>query len=231
MSSLDPTLNQRTLRFTGLTLAEVEASRQECGANVLTPPKRDPWWKLFLEKFDDPVIRILMIAAVIAIGVGIIDGKYFEGIGIIVAILLATILAFLNEYKANKEFDILNQVSDEVPVKVIRESKYTTVHRKDLVVGDIVLVEVGEETPADGEVLEAVSLQVDESRLTGESLSATKVPKDNVHSAALSETAYPFHRVLRSTMVTDGHGIVKVEAVGDSSEIGKTARAAAEETG
>lgn len=231
MISLDPTLNKRTLRFTGLTLAEVEASRQECGANVLTPPERDPWWKLFLEKFDDPVIRILMIAAVVAIGVGIIDGKYFEGIGIIVAILLATVLAFVNEYKANKEFDILNQVSDEVPVKVIREGNFTAVPRKDIVVADIVLLEVGEETPADGQVLEAVSLQVDESRLTGESLSVTKVPKKNVDHLTSIETAYPAFRVLRSTMISDGHGIIKVEAVGDLSEIGKTARAAAEETG
>ena len=105
-------------RFKGLTSAEVEESRKQHGSNILTPPERDPWWKLFLEKFDDPVIRILIIAAVIAIAVGAIHGEYGEGVGIIIAILLATTLAFLNEYKAGKEFDILNQVNDEVPVKV-----------------------------------------------------------------------------------------------------------------
>ncbi len=123
-----------------------------------------------MEKFDDPVIRILIIAAIIAVGVGIADGKYAEGIGIILAILLATTLAFLNEYKANKEFDILNQVNDEVPVKVIRDGNITTVPKKDLVVGDIVLVELGEEIPADGQILEAVSFHVNEACLTGESI-------------------------------------------------------------
>lgn len=226
------TVNQ-TLPFKGLTSVEVEANRQKYGANVLTPPEREPWWKLFLEKFDDPVIRILMIAAVIAIGVGLVDGKYLEGLGIMVAILLATTLAFLNEYKANKEFDILNQVNDEVPIKVIRDGNFTTVPRKDLVVGDIVLVELGEEIPADGQVLEAVSLQVDESRLTGESVPVNKlatVPSE-YRSAKEKELAYPVNKLLRGTMIVDGHGIIEVKAVGDSTEIGKTARAAAEETG
>jgi Ca2+-transporting ATPase len=222
----------RQPRFAGLTLSEVEESRRQHGANILTPPERDPWWKLFLEKFDDPVIRILIVAAVVAISVGIFHGEYLEGIGIVIAILLATILAFLNEHKANKEFDILNQVTDEDPVKVIREGKYTTVPRKDMVVGDVALVEVGEEVPADGNVLEAVSLQVDESRLTGESMPVNKIGIGHRHElgAAEKELAYQPDRILKSTIARDGHAIMEVTAVGDATEIGKTARAAAEET-
>ncbi len=215
-------------RFKGLTSAEVEESRKQHGANILTPPERDPWWKLFLEKFDDPVIRILIIAAVIAIAVGAIHGEYAEGVGIILAILLATTLAFLNEYKAGKEFDILNQVNDEVPVKVIRDGNFTTVAKKDLVVGDIVLVEIGEEIPADGEVLESVSLQINQSRLTGESVPVNKVAKG--HAKDPEGTAYSSDMLYRGTTVADGHGVMRVIAVGDKSELGKTARAAAEET-
>lgn len=231
MATVNPLSTEKHLRFPGLTAAEVEESRRKHGPNVLTPPERDPWWKLFLEKFDDPVIRILLIAAFIAIVVGVAEGKYFEGIGIVVAILLATTLAFLNEYKANKEFDILNRVNDEVPVKVIRDGRYTTTPRKDIVVGDIVLVEAGEEVPADGRVLEAVSLQIDEARLTGESMPVTKVSEEHLHELSGKELAYPADRVLHGTIAKDGHGIMEVGAVGDATEIGKTARAAAEETG
>jgi Ca2+-transporting ATPase len=212
----------------GLTSAEAERSRQKHGPNVLTPPQRDPWWRLYLEKFDDPVIRILMIAAVIAVGVGAVDGKYLEGIGILCAIFLATTLAFLNEYRANREFDILNEVSDDVSVKVMRDGRYSSVPRRDVVVGDVVLIEAGEEAPADGVLLEAVSLQVDESRLTGESLPADKRVMGRGVPGSLADAAYPENRILRSTMIADGHGIIRVTAVGDSTEIGKTARAAAE---
>jgi Ca2+-transporting ATPase len=220
-----------TAKLTGLSAAEVEQRRRQFGHNVLTPPARDPWWKLFLEKFDDPVIRILMIAAVIAIGVGAVHGEYLEGIGIITAVLLATSLAFINEYKANKEFDILNTVNDDVPIKVIREARFTAVPRKDIVVGDLVLIEAGEEVPADGVLLEAVSLQVNESGLTGESEPNTKVARDNPQKHSLKKTTYPADMVLRGAMAIDGHGIFEVAAVGDSTEIGKTVRAAAEETG
>lgn len=226
-----PHAGERTFRFRGLTSAEVEASRQRYGANVLTPPERDPWWKLWLAKFDDPVIRILMIAAVVALGVGIIDGAYVEGLGIIIAILLATTLAFWNEYKANKAFDILNQVSDEVAIQVIRAGNYTTVPRKDLVVGDIVRIEMGGEVPADGDVLETVSLQVDQARLTGEALPVTKVAKGAVDQQAAQDTAYSADTVRRGTIVTNGHGITEVTAVGDATEIGRAAREATEETG
>lgn len=222
---------ENTLRLQGLSAAEVLESRTKFGSNVLTPPERDPWWRLFLEKFEDPVIRILLIAAVIAIVAGAAHGDYVEGIGIIIAILLATVLAFANEYKANKEFDILNKVSDEVPFKVIRDGNYSTVPMHELVVGDIVVLEVGEEIPADGTVVEAVSFQVDESRLTGEAAPVNKVTSDKTDRLADEKAAFPADLTLRSTHVRDGHGIIKVTAVGDQTEIGKTARAAAEETG
>ncbi|NEO25768.1 MAG: haloacid dehalogenase, partial [Kamptonema sp. SIO4C4] len=153
----------------GLTSEEVKLNRQKYGANVLSPPKRDPWWLLFLEKFEDPVIRILIVAAVIAIAVGFVEGDYIEGFGIIVAILLATILAFINEYRAGQAFEILNQYVDDIKVRVIRDSHITAIPRKSLVVGDLVYVEQGEEIAADGEVVEAVSLLIDQSKITGES--------------------------------------------------------------
>jgi Ca2+-transporting ATPase len=227
-------LNSRNTSNTtlqGLTPEQVEENRRLHGTNILTPSERDPWWKLLLEKFDDPIIRILMIAAVIAILVGTINGEYFEGIGIVIAILLATVLAFLNEYKAEKEFDILNKVSDEVPVKVIRDGHFVTVPRKDLVVDDIVIIESGEEVPADGELIESVSLQIDQARLTGESLPVYKFGKTEEGYNPDSDGAYGNDFLLRSTMVFDGHGTYKITAVGDNTEIGKAARAASEETG
>lgn len=215
--------------FQGLTSLQVVESREKYGANLLTPPEREPWWRLLIEKFDDPIIRILMIAAVIAIMVGFINGEYFEGIGIIIAILLATTLAFLNEYKAGKEFDILNQVSDEAPVNVVRDGAFTTVPIRDIVVGDLVLLEPGEEIPADGRVVESISLQVDEAKLTGESMPVAKHVSDSELALEGHDTAYPADVLLRSTMVNDGHGKMVVTAVGDATEIGKAARAAGEE--
>src|SRR5215207_5294828 len=164
------TVQEQKQQLRGLTPQEVAASRQAHGTNLLTPPKRDPWWKLYLEKFEDPVIRILIIAAVITMIVGAVDGHYAEGIAVIIAILLATTLAFVNEYRAQREFDVLNQVSDDAPTNVIRDAAFVVVPRKELVVGDMVLTEAGDEIPADGFVREAVSLQVNESLLTGESL-------------------------------------------------------------
>ncbi len=215
---------QKQSRYRGLTQAEVEASRQKYGSNLLTPPKRSPWWKLWLEKFDDPVIRILIIAAVIAITVGIFEGNYVEGLGIIAAILLATTVAFLNEYKASKEFDILNQVNDEIPITVIRDNNVTTIPKRDLVVGDFVIIETGDEIPADAQVIEAVSLQVNEASLTGEAIPVTKTAEINISSDSQTKYAYPPNKVLRDTVVNDGHGTIKITAVGDETEIGKTAR-------
>src|SRR5262249_25391217 len=192
----------------GLPAAQVEESRRAPGTNSRTPPKRDPWWKQYLEKFEDPVIRILVIAAIIQIGVGAYKGEYIEGLAIVIAIFLATTLAFINEFKANREFDILNRVNEEVPVKAIRDGRFLTVPRKDLVVGDIVLVETGEEVPVDGQVLEAVSLLIDESRLTGGALPVEKHNAEylSTHSPATEhEQAYPPDRLFRGTMVADGH--------------------------
>ena len=217
-------IRRKHSRNRGMTEVEVEASRQKYGCNLLTPPKRSPWWKLWLEKFEDPVIRILIIAAVIAITVGIFEGNYIEGLGIIVAILLATTVAFFNEYKANQKFDILNQVNDEIPITVIRDNNVTTIPKKDLVVGDLVLIETGDEIPADGQVIEAVSLQVNEASLTGEAVPVTKTVETNLSSNSHTNDAYPPNQVLRDTVVNDGHGIIEIIAVGDSTEIGKTAR-------
>ena len=222
--------HSRIIAHKGLKAAQVIENRNKYGANVLTPAEREPWWRLLLEKFDDPIIRILMIAALIAIGVGFINGEHFEGIGIVIAILLATTLAFLNEYKAEKEFDILNQVSDEAPIKVVRDGAFTTVPIKDLVYGDIVLLEAGDEVPADGKILEAVSLQIDEARLTGESMPVAKSVVSEKVADSHEDNAYPPDAVLRSTMVHDGHGVIEITAVGDSTEIGKAARAASEDS-
>ena len=223
------TFQEQKLQFRGLTPAEVETSRLEHGNNLLTPPKRDPWWKLYFEKFEDPIIRILIIAAVVTIVVGMVDGHYAEGIGIVVAILLATTLSFVNEYRAKQEFDILNRVNDEVQINVIRDSVYTTVPRKDLVVGDIVLVEIGDEVPADGYVVESVSLQANESLLTGESLPARKA----VHATRAEmdeDLSFPVDKLFRGTSVVDGHGTLLVTNVGDLTKIGEIAREAAGET-
>ncbi len=221
-------MTKTPLRYTGLDAAQVQANRAQFGANLLTPPKREPWWKLYLEKFQDPVIRILIIAAVIAIVAGAYHGAYVEGVGILLAIVLSTALAFWNEYRAGREFELLNRVDDDVPVKAIRSGTVTTIPKRDVVVADILLIELGEEIPADGRLLEAVNLQIDESRLTGESLPAVKSidPETDEHSG---ETAYPPNSVLRGTLVADGRGVVEVTAVGDQTDIGRTARAASEE--
>ncbi|WP_176013012.1 calcium-translocating P-type ATPase, PMCA-type [Victivallis sp. Marseille-Q1083] len=213
-------------RFQGLSAAQVADSRREHGSNVLNPPARQVWWKQFLGKFDDPVIRILIIAAVVAMG----TGELIEGAGILVAIFLATGLAFLNEFKAEKEFDILNKVNDDVPVKVIRDGRFQVIPKKEVVVGDVAFIELGEECPADGRVLDAVNLQLDQSRLTGESDPVAKLPFDSPEIAADDGDTYPAYLVLRGTPVVDGYGYIEVTAVGAGTEIGRTALAASEET-
>ena len=211
----------------GLTSEEVLRSRELHGNNIMTPPPRKPWWKQFSEKFNDPVIRILILAALVAV----MTGEFIEGTGILIAILLATGLAFLNEFKAEKEFDILNKVNDEIPVKVIRDGDFKAIPRQDVVVGDIVFAEMGEELPADGKILEAVNFHVDQSKLTGEPEPIPKVPADSKEFAALEASTYPADHVLRGTPVVDGYGYVEITAVGSSTEIGRTATAASEETG
>ncbi|MDR0361500.1 MAG: calcium-translocating P-type ATPase, PMCA-type [Planctomycetota bacterium] len=224
---MDPSGTEVIYSHPGLSKAEVEESRRLYGDNLLTPPERDPWWRLYLDKFRDPIIRVLLIAAVVAIVAGAAEGNYAEGIGIVIAILLATTLAFVNEYRAGREFDILNRVSDDEPVKVIRGGGFTTVPKRDLVVGDIVSLELGEEAPVDGRVISAVSFQVNESSLTGESEPVTKRPATGADSIR-NDHAYPRNLVLRGTFVADGHAVVRATAVGDRTEIGKTSRAAQE---
>ena len=152
----------------GLTDAEVLQNREKYGVNLLTPPKRPSLWKLYLEKFEDPVVRVLLVAALFSLIISIIENEYAETIGIIVAILLATGIGFYFEYDAGKKFDLLNAVNEETLVKVIRNGRIQEIPRKDVVVGDIVALETGEEIPADGELTESISLQVNESNLTGE---------------------------------------------------------------
>lgn len=163
----------------GLTDDEVRKSREKYGVNLLTPPKRPSLWKLYLEKFEDPVVRVLLVAALFSLIISIVENEYAETIGIIAAILLATGIGFFFEYDANKKFDLLNAVNEETLVKVIRNGRVQEIPRKDVVVGDIIVLETGEEIPADGELLEAISLQINESNLTGEPVvSKTTVEAD-----------------------------------------------------
>ena len=211
----------------GLTDSEVLQSREKNGVNLLTPPKRPSLWKLYLEKFKDPVVRVLLVAAVFSLIISIIENEYAETIGIIAAILLATGIGFFFEYDANKKFDLLNAVNEETLVKVIRNGKIQEIPRKDVVVGDIVVLETGEEIPADGELIEAISLQVNESNLTGEPV----INKTIIKADFDEEATYASNRVMRGTTVVDGHGMMKVLQVGDATEIGKVARQSTEQSG
>lgn len=210
----------------GLTDQEVIASRQKYGENLLTPPKRPSIWKLYLEKFQDPVIRVLLVAAVFSLIISIIENEYAETIGIFFAIFLATGIGFYFEYDANKKFDLLNAVGEETPVTVIRNGKVKEIPRKEIVVGDIVILNTGDEIPADGTLVEAVSLQVNEANLTGELM----VNKTTDHEHFDDEATYPSNAVMRGTTVTDGHGTMKVDRVGDATEIGKVARQSTEQS-
>lgn len=216
--------------LTGLSLQEVEKSRAEHGENVLTPPAKTPLWKQFLEKFEDPIIRILLVALAASIGIAIFEfcheGKgadvFFEPIGIFVAILLATGIGFWFEVKANRAFDVLNQVNDEDLVQVVREGKVTEIAKREVVVGDIVMLNTGNEIPADGELIEAVALQVNESTLTGEPI----IKKSTNPEDFDKEATYPTNHVLRGTTVVEGHGVFRVLHVGDKTENGKVFTAA-----
>ena len=213
--------------FTGLTDQQVLESRTKNGANILTPPERDPLWKQFLEKFEDPIIRILLIAAFLSLGISFVHMQFAETIGIFCAIFLATVVAFWFEMDANKKFDVLNQVNDDTLIKVIRNSNICEVSKKDIVVGDIVIFGTGEEVPADGELLEAVSLQIDESCLTGEPI----IDKTTNTADFQVDSTYPSNWTMRGTMVKDGHGIVEIKKVGDATEYGKVAERSTEMSG
>jgi len=209
----------------GLTDEQVRESRAAHGVNLLTPPERPSLWKLYLEKFEDPVVRVLLVAALFSLLISIVEDEYAETIGIIAAILLATGIGFFFEYDAGRKFDLLNAVNEETPVKVLRGGHIREIPRKEVVVGDVVLLETGEEVPADGELLEAVSLQVNESNLTGEPMVSKTVSEADFDPDA----TYASNRLLRGTTVVDGHGTMRVEAVGDATEIGKVARQSSEQ--
>lgn len=216
--------------YQGLNDNEVLQSRREHGANILTPPPKEPLWKKFLVKFRDPLIIILLVAGALSICISCYEyygasesaKVFFEPIGIFIAIILATGLAFIFEQKAENEFQLLNQVNDDEHVEVIRNGNVTLIPRKDVVVGDIVILNTGEEIPADGELLEAVMLNVDESTLTGEPICHKTV--DPAHFDP--EATFPSNHVLRGTKIMEGHGVMKVLAVGDKTENGKVFTAA-----
>ena len=211
--------------YKGLTDAQVLESREKYGENSLSSVEGEPLWKQFLEKFTDPIIIILLVALVFSFGVSTYEymvhnegfDAFLEPIGILFAVLLATGVAFYFEHKANKQFEILNQVNDEIYYKVIRNEHITQVLKKDIVVGDIVILETGEEVPADGELLEAVSMHINESTLTGEPL----VHKTTNPADFETDATYPSNYVCRGTSVSDGHGIFEVKKVGDATEYGK----------
>ena len=210
----------------GLTSQEVEDSRRKHGTNILTPPKKTSLWIQFLEKFEDPIIRILLFAWVLAMIISAIhcwgpDQKgleaFIEPVGIFFAIMLASTIGFFFEAKAAKAFEVLNQVNDDIPVTVVRDGHVTETTRADIVVGDIVMLGTGDEIPADGILLESVSLQVNESTLTGEPL----ISKTTIEDDFDPEATYPSNQTMRGTTVVDGHGIMQVQAVGDATEYGK----------
>ena len=209
----------------GLNDQEVLASRQKYGENLLTPPVKEPMWKRFIKKFEDPLIIILLVAGILSIAIsfyeyyGLHEGTevFFEPVGIFIAILLATGMAFFFEEKANKAFSVLNQVNDEEPVEVIRNGNTTQITKREVVVGDIVRLNTGSEVPADGSLLQAISLNIDESSLTGE-----PICHKSTHEADFDKDAtFPTNYVLRGTKVMEGHGLFRVEKIGDNTENGK----------
>lgn len=218
------------VKYKGLSDDEVIVSRQKFGVNVLTPAKKDSLLKKFIQKFADPMIIILLVAGCLSVGISFYEylehakgmAAFFEPLGIFVAIFLATGLSFYFEYKAEKEFEILNQVNDDEPVIVVRNSNTFEIPKRDVVVGDIVVLNTGNEIPADGVLLEAVALQVDESSLTGEPICPKTTNPDDFDD----EATFPSNHVMRGTNVKEGTGVFEVKAVGDATENGKVFEAA-----
>lgn len=212
----------------GLTAEQVLASRQQHGPNIITPPAQEPLWRQFLKKFDDPLIKILLVALMLSVGLSVYEyygldagpAVFFEPVGIFVAVVLATLVGFLVEVNANKKFRLLNQTDDGVKVKVLRAGHITQVARRDIVVGDIVILETGEKVPADGIVLESFTLTVDESSFTGEP-SSWKTHETGVSS---QDATYPVNQLLRGSTVLEGNAVMRVERVGDKTEYGKIYR-------
>ena len=214
----------------GLTAKQVSESRLQHGENVLTPPKRVSIWKLYLEKYRDPIIRILLVAALVSLVLAFIENEFVETIGIFLAIFFATTVGFYFERDAAKKFEVLNTLGEEQPVKVRRDGNIIEIPRRQVVVGDIVLIEVGDEIPADGTLISATDLQINESSLTGELICNKAVAVDKHSQQHDNETTYPADMLLRSSMVMNGRGIFRVTAVGDKTEIGKVARKSTEQT-
>lgn len=210
-------------RRIGLTDEQVKQSREQHGKNVLTPPQRTSLWKLYLDKYRDPIIQILLVAAFVSLILAFIEKNFMETIGIFVAVFLATTVGFYFERDAAKKFNLLTALSEEQPVKVRRNGKVMEIPRHDVVVGDIVLVEVGDEVPADGELIVCNDLQINESALTGEPVAEKSLEGGG-------DGAYPRNVILRSTMVMNGRGEFVVTAVGDATEIGKVAKKSTEQT-
>lgn len=200
-----------------MTPDQVAESRRRHGDNIITPPKDDSAWKLFVEKFKDPIIRILLVAAVLSLVIAFIEQEFLEPIGILCAIVLATCVGFLFEWDAMRRFRRLNQVNDDIPVKVMRGGAMCEVPRRDVVVGDLVCIENGETVPADGELVEAVSLRINESTLTGE----LEVDKTVVPEHFDADATYPSNAVMRGTTVVDGYGMMVVTTVGNATEAGR----------
>ena len=207
----------------GLTDEQVKQSREQHGKNVLTPPQRTSLWKLYLDKYRDPIIQILLVAAFVSLILAFIEKNFMETIGIFVAVFLATTVGFYFERDAAKKFNLLTALSEEQPVKVRRNGKVMEIPRHDVVVGDVVLVEVGDEVPADGELIACNDLQINESALTGEPVAEKSLEGGG-------DGAYPRNVILRSTMVMNGRGEFVVTAVGDATEIGKVAKKSTEQT-
>lgn len=207
----------------GLTDEQVKQSREQHGKNVLTPPQRTSLWKLYLDKYRDPIIQILLVAAFVSLILAFIEKNFMETIGIFVAVFLATTVGFYFERDAAKKFNLLTALSEEQPVKVRRNAKVMEIPRHDVVVGDVVLVEVGDEVPADGELIVCNDLQINESTLTGEPVTEKSLEGGG-------DGAYPRNIILRSTMVMNGRGEFVATAVGDATEIGKVAKKSTEQT-
>lgn len=218
-SEMDIDKNKRI----GLTDEQVKQSREQHGKNVLTPPQRTSLWKLYLDKYRDPIIQILLVAAFVSLILAFIEKNFMETIGIFVAVFLATTVGFYFERDAAKKFNLLTALSEEQPVKVRRNGKVMEIPRHDVVVGDVVLVEVGDEVPADGELIVCNDLQINESTLTGEPVAEKSLEGGG-------DGAYPRNVILRSTMVMNGRGEFVVTAVGDATEIGKVAKKSTEQT-
>ena len=213
----------------GLSAPEVLKSREEHGENVLTPPRRQSMWRLYLEKYEDPMVRILLVAALVSLLLSLVRHDFMETIGIIAAIILATTVGFYFERDAARRFNLLTQLGEEQPVRVLRDGRIQEIPRREVVVGDVVIVETGDEVPADGTLIDAVGLQVDESSLTGEPMTSKDVR--GKMEEVRGEEAYPKDMLLRSSMVMAGTGRYVVSAVGDETEIGHVARQAMELTG